>query len=378
MGRDVAERIRRRIRETGPITFAEFMDEALYGPGGFYDRMPVGPRGDFVTSPHVHPVFGRLVGTALEEMWSSLGRPTPFRVVELGAGDGTLARELIAGFERAGIEFAYEAVEASAAARASLAAITPIVASTVGELVPLDPGVVLANELLDNLPFRRVRRRDGELVEIRVGFDGDAFVEVESALDPAITAESPSDADAFERIVAASRDADGPFETVVPTGAMAFVGDLGRLLRRGYALLIDYASREAGGGEVHGYRDHRVFDDVLREPGSADITAGVDLDAIARRARAVGMDAFDSVSQAEALAGLGLNEWLHEELEHQGTLLAESRGLEAVRTFGGRGRARMLVDPAGLGRLRWLVIATHGLREPAWLHGTRKHRPSTD
>ena len=83
------------VRDHGPISFAEFMEIALYGPGGFYETPPVGEHGHFVTSPHVHPIFGRLVGEALRSMWESLGRPAPFRVIEVGAGDGTLAAQII-------------------------------------------------------------------------------------------------------------------------------------------------------------------------------------------------------------------------------------------------------------------------------------------
>jgi NADH dehydrogenase [ubiquinone] 1 alpha subcomplex assembly factor 7 len=375
MSSDVAARIRRRIVEDGPITFAEFMNEALYGPGGFYETTPVGPRGHFVTSPHVHPMFSRLVGAALEKFWVLLGRPSPLRVVEVGAGDGTMAWEIVAGFERAGIHLSYEAVEVSPAAHEALSAVTPAVAETLAELQALDPGVVIANELLDNLPFLRIRVRDGDLVEIRVGVEGDSFVEVERPLDEEGSVDRLLIDDALMDSVPPSAEGE---DAVVPSGALWFVDDLGVSLRRGYAVLIDYASTNTKAEGVHGYRDHRVLNDVFDDPGSADITAGVDLDAIARRARRNGLEAFETVSQRDALIALGLEEWLRDELEHQGRMLEQSRGLEAARTFGGRSRARLLADPAGLGRLRWLVLATAGLPEPAWLHAARNARPTAD
>lgn len=361
MSSDVAERIRRRILADGPITFAEFMEESLYGRGGFYDATPIGTRGHFVTSPHVHPVFSRLVGAALEQMWVNLDRPIPLRVVEVGAGDGAMAREIVTGFERAGIEVSYEAVEASPAARETLSEITPNVAESIVAIEPLDPGLVVANELLDNLPFRRIRRRDGAPVEIRIAADGDVFVEVEQPLDD-------------EQLDGLSLD-DG--EAVIPTAALAFVDALGRTIRRGYALLIDYAWTGTGTERVHGYRDHRVVADVLDAPGSADITAGVDLDAIARRAREAGLIAFETVSQRDALTALGLADWLGEERRHQQDLLDASNGIQAVRAWGSRSRARLLADPAGLGRLRWLVIGTAGLAEPPWLARARGGGPSS-
>jgi NADH dehydrogenase [ubiquinone] 1 alpha subcomplex assembly factor 7 len=362
MSREVTERIRRRIREEGPITFAEFMEEALYGPGGFYERTPVGPAGHFVTSPHVHPVFSRLVGKALEEMWVLLGRPAPLRIVEVGASDGTMAREILAGFERAGIDVAYDAVEVSKGAREALSPVARGVVAALDELEPLDPGLLVANELLDNLPFRRVRRRGDTLVEVRVGIDGDGLIEAEATLDGSF---------AFDARRLAEAD-----EAIVPTGALAFVDELGRSLRRGYALLIDYAAIDAD--QVHGYRDHRLLQDVLEDPGSADVTAGVDLEALAHRARDAGLQAFETVSQDQALVALGLDEWMRAERDHQGEMLASSRGVEAIRAWGGRSRASLLADPAGLGRLRWLVLAGDDLPEPGWLHAARKIGPRPD
>jgi SAM-dependent MidA family methyltransferase len=108
-------------------------------------------------------------------------------------------------------------------------------------------------------------------------------------------------------------------------------------------------------------------EDVLAEPGGADITAGVDLGAVARRAEQRGLVGFPSVTQAGVLAALGLDDWLRGERDRQTELLAAGRGAEAARAWDGRTRAGLLVDPAGLGRLRWLVLATPGLPRPAWL-----------
>jgi NADH dehydrogenase [ubiquinone] 1 alpha subcomplex assembly factor 7 len=329
------------------------MAEALYGPGGFYEGAPVGERGHFVTSPHVHPVFSRLVGAALEQLWESLGRPAPLRLVEAGAGDGTMGRELVAGFARAGVELRYVAVETSPGARAALAAAGLPAVERLSDVEPLDPGVVVANELLDNLPFRRVRLGDGELVELRVGLDGDRFVEIEIAC--------PAD---LAKLAPELRHGE---EAVVPVGALEFVDELAERLRTGYALLVDYAAGVSGMAEAHGYRRHAVVEDVLDDPGSADITAGVDLDVVAARARERGLTALPPVRQGNALRALGLDEWVRAERSRQGDLLNSGRGSEAVSAWDGRNRAALLADDAALGRLRWLLLATPGLPEPGWL-----------
>lgn len=366
MSQEVARRIRHAIRERGPITFAEFMQHALYGQGGFYERPPVGTEGHFVTSPHVHPVFSRLVGAALEELWIELGRPLPFRVVEVGAGDGTLARELVRGFARGGIDVSYGAVEISAGARAALSAIAGVrVSASLGEVEPIDGGAILANELLDNLPFRRVRRRD-HLVEARVGLDGERLVEVETPCP-----------DELAGLVPGLQPGE---EAVIPVGALAFVDELADRLVRGYALVIDYGASESPAGAVHGYRAHRVLGDVLDDPGGADITAGVNLGLVVHRADERGLAHFLPVPQWAALVALGFEGWAQAELDRQTELLETGHGLEAVRAWEGRGRARLLVDPGALGGLRWLLLSTQGLPEPPWLERARAvgtDRPSS-
>ena len=283
-------------------------------------------------------MFGALLGKAVADLSACLGEPEPIRIAEVGAGDGTLARQVLGAL--AGRDVDYEAIDVSAGARETLSAIDGV---RVGATLGGAPHVVIANELLDNLPFRRVR---GDR-EVRVGVDGDRFVEVDAAWDG-----DPYPADR---------------ETIVPVGAFAFVDRLASTLTRGYALLIDYGDVGTPGGDIHGYRDHRVVEDVLADPGSTDITAGVDFALIANHAERRGLIAFPTVTQHDALLALGFEEWLRRELERQTAQLDAREGLDAVRTWSGRSRATLLIDPSALGRLRWLLLATPGLPAPAWL-----------
>jgi SAM-dependent MidA family methyltransferase len=333
--------IRRAIGEEGPISFARFMELALYGPGGFYTHPPVGARGHFVTSPHVHPVFGQLLADAVRELWEGLERPRPLRVTEVGAGDGTFARSLLAHTE--GIPIRYTAVERSPGARVALAAIDDM---DVRERLDVPADLVLANELLDNLPFR-VLRDDRE---VRIGQDGGRLAEVLAPPDAELAAFASGDA-----------------ERVIPVGAFAFIDELVPVLERGYALLIDYGGSGTSGGPVHGYRAHTLVEDVLAEPGTTDITAGVDFELITSHAEALGLVAFPTVTQHDALLALGLGDWLEDELGRQRMQFDAGAGREAVITWSRRSQATSLVDPGGLGRLRWLLLATPGLGRPDWL-----------
>ncbi len=338
MSEHVAAAIRTAIRDHGPIAFSEFMELALYGPGGYYEHPPVGSSGDFVTSPHIHPVFGSMVGRALRALHEALGAPDPFRLTEVGAGDGTLARQLRGAL--ADLNLDYTAIDASSGARDALGAIDGVCVMT-----ELGGGahVVFANELLDNLPFERTR--GGR--EIRIGIDADRFVEIEGG-----------------EVIGPDEGTD---DTIEPVGALAFVDRLADVLDPGYALLIDYGDVGSTGGGIHGYRGHRVIHDVLADPGSVDITAGVDFDRIARRAEGRGLVAFPSVTQHDALVALGFEAWMRDELAHQTELLDARDGVGAVRAWSGRSRASLLVDPSALGRHRWLALATPGLPPPSWL-----------
>ena len=339
-----ASRIRAEIGASGPMGFDRFMTLALYGPGGFYEHPPVGPGGDFVTSPHVHPVFGELLARGLRELWEHLGRPDPFRLVEIGGGDGTLARYLLHHLRD--LRLTFGAVEASGGALERLRAVAGL---EVMDALPDDPHVVLGHELLDNLPFRLVAGTS----EILVGLEGERLVRVERPMpDDLAAAAGPPDA--------------RPQERAVPTGALELIDRLGEVLGRGYAVFVDYGG-DGEGGPVHGYRDHRLVEDVLADPGTTDITAGVDLRLLAEAASARGLRPFPTVSQFEALSALGFADWMREELSTQGLLLNRGDGMEAVRRWAGRSRASILVDPAHLGRLRWFVISSPGLPRPSFL-----------
>jgi SAM-dependent MidA family methyltransferase len=363
----LAERIAHRIREEGPISFAAFMDAALYDPAdGFYTSPPVGEGGDFVTSPHVSPAFGVLLARLVEDLWSRLGRPQRFRLVEAGAGDGTLAGRILASLPDAiASSGPYLAVERSAGARARLSELAERLApprtmrvldhlpegmfaggasggasardSPDGVSAGQSPaGVVVANELLDNMPFGRFRGTVAGPVELRVGLDGDRFALVEAPPEPAEAA-------------AVSHLAPGA-EALVSQAALDVVGAAAAAIGRGYVLLIDYAaSLSAGDTAVHGYRRHRVEPDVLDAPGTRDITAGVDFPALVAQARRLGLRVWGPIRQREALLNLGYRRWERAVRLRQSSASEAGDGRTAVRAYSARTRAGLLIAPEGLG-----------------------------
>lgn len=331
------ETIRRTIETDGPMSFADYMDAALYGPGGFYERHPVGrgPGSDFVTSPHVSPVFARLLALELER----ISPRTEVSVVELGAGDGTLAAQLR---EQLKERLDYTAVDVSPGAREALER-RGLRTATLDDALPEGwSGVVLAHELLDNLPVHWVRRRAGMLEEVTVGIDGAGALAYAAQPCP-------------ERVAAGAPELEEGRDATVPLAARGLLRELAARLSTGSSvLIIDYES--GGAGSPWGYLDHSRSENLLEAPGSRDITSGVDFDALTSFASSLGFETGGAVTQREALTELryvSIDEAMRQE---QAKAQDEARGREAVAIWSARQEAASLVDPSGLGAHRWLTL----------------------
>ncbi len=350
----LAERLRRRIVAGGPITFAQFMEWALYDPdAGFYTRLPVGEKGHFVTSPHLSPVFGRLVARQVAEFWELLDRPAPFDVVEVGAGDGTMAHQILGALPDDVTQVVrFRAVERSAAARQALEASGFEALESLSDITSPIVGCVIANELLDNLPFHRLRGASRGVVELFVGVEGDRFVLVEG----------PPSSEALLDLAPPLAPGE---EFVVSPATLEFVDRAAAVLERGYVWMVDYGFvDETEPRSVHGYRDHRVHDDLLTQPGSTDITAGVDFAALARRARSRGLRVWGPVSQRDALLSLGFRDLDEQAQARQVEALNARRGIDALRIYSDRNRANLLLGREGPGASWVLCLGTDATETP--------------
>jgi SAM-dependent MidA family methyltransferase len=330
MNDGAAGEIRRVIEADGPVPFERFVELALYGPGGFYTdgAGQAGRRGDFITSPEVGPLFGAVLARMLEAEWKRLGRPDEFTVVEVGAGPGTLARSIRAA---AGDWLArYVAVEVSAAQRA----LHPDDVESRADL-PDTPvvGVVLANELLDNVPFA-LWVFDGGWREAYVTVAGKGFAEVLSA--PVI--EPPA-----WLPVRAPHGSRAPVQRRAATlvGRMRGVVDEGRVVAVDYstartAALVGRPWREW----LRTYRGHERGAHYLAEPGRQDITVEVCIDQLPEP---------DAVrTQAQFLQRWGIDE-LVEEGRAAWAAAAAAPTVAAMRMRSRVREAEALLDPAGLG-----------------------------
>jgi SAM-dependent MidA family methyltransferase len=256
----------------GAIPFEQFMSLALYGEGGFYQTGgKAGRRGDFITSPEVGPLFAAVIARYLDHCWIELGRPHTFDVVEVGAGPGTLARGVFDAKPECLVAMKYVAVEVSESQRA----MHPDFVESVGAFPEkVINGVVLANELLDNLPFR-LFVFDGKWKEAFVAIgDGDKFVEVLRDV-----AEIPS-----VLPMTASLGARAPIQSA----ARDWLTMVSARLGRGRILVFDYCSASTSDIAaspwrewLRTYKDHGRGEHYLANPGSQDITVQVMLDQLA-------------------------------------------------------------------------------------------------
>jgi SAM-dependent MidA family methyltransferase len=294
--------IARRIEADGPMPVAEYMALCLAHPehGYYITRDPLGRGGDFTTAPEISQMFGELIGLWLAQAWADRGAPTPFALVELGPGRGTLmADALRAAAKVPGFLDAAEVwlVETSPALRKkqweALGKYEPRWADSLTD-VPAMPLFLIANEFFDALPIRQFEIRDGTLRERVVGLAADALV---MGLSPPVTDGALPD-----------HAEEGTVVETCPAGR-SIAAEIGARLKAhgGAALIIDYGHDAASprGDTLQAVKDHG-YTDILAEPGLADLTAHVDFRTLAKAAEAEGATGWGVRSQGALLDWLGI------------------------------------------------------------------------
>ncbi|HYV85951.1 MAG TPA: SAM-dependent methyltransferase [Patescibacteria group bacterium] len=356
------------IEGAGPIPFSRFMELALYHPqAGYYTRGLGGGNGrDYVTSSGLHRAYGALIARQAAEMWSLAGAPDRFEFVEFGPGEGFFAADFLAAaaaqppFARA---LSYVLVETSPALRGRQQArlerlrpgggvsAIPVAWSSLEELEArgVGCGCLFANEVLDALPVHRVVGAPGGPREVHVAIaPGGGLREVLLPLS--------TDAIGAFLNEGGIRPAPGQ-EVDISLDAPRTVGRWGRLLRRGWLLIVDYghpapdlyhpARRR---GTLLAYHRHRAGEDFLARPGEQDLTAHVDFSAISAAAVESGLRFAGDTGQAEFLLALGALEFFEK---------ADLKEREALKDL-------ILPDRMG-GVFRVMVFDRGGL--PAGLRG---------
>lgn len=386
---ELEESIREEIGRDGPVTFARFMEVALYHPvlgyyaGGGMGREPLGWEGDYFTSGDVHPLWGWSIARQLHQMWELMGRPERFDVVEPGAGRGLLVREVWRYAGERAPEWAstlrYTLVDRAPSDAPLRQAREQRLASELDALgVAVDAvrwlgalpaegaaltGCAVSNELVDALPVHIVEARGGELREMYVGLDEGTGRLVE-VVGPPPSAEVAAYLDAY-RIPWRTYPEGWRCEICLEAGA--WVRGVASELKRGFLLTIDYGdtarklyTKERRHGTLAVYMRHQLGERPLANVGRQDITAHVNFTALVRAGRANGLRLAGLTTQASFLRGLGIREEA-EALAAQLYPAADTerhtdRGqADYLRKRNLLGAVSTLLNPRGLGGFRVLV-----------------------
>lgn len=310
--------IRRRIEETGGISFADYMALCLYHPEYGYYMVPrerIGKQGDFFTSSSVHSLFGGLVARQLRQMWELLGRG-PFTIVEQGAGEGHLCLDILDAVAEEAPDFyrslRYQLVEVSPDNRRRqqglLAAHLERTEWCALEEVDAVEGCFLSNELVDAFPVHLVEQHQGALREVYVVSREGGLAE---ELRPLST---PELEDYFRRLKITLPEGN---RAEVNLEAGRWLTQVATRLRRGFVLTIDYGYPAAelyapfrSTGTLMCYHRHSAGEDPYRHIGNQDITAHVDFTTLQRVGEDAGLDSLYFGEQYRFLMGLGFVEAL--------------------------------------------------------------------
>lgn len=351
-------RIAAEIAARGPMRFSRFMELALYDPAdGYYasGRASVGRGGDFFTNVSVGPAYGEILAGQFLEMSEILGHPEKFTIVEQGANDGRLARDIL------------EALRAKTPHPPRLTIIEPFAAlrqkqeqtlegfavewvASPGEL-PAFHGVHFSNELFDALPFDLLEAQGGRWHELRVtGTENFAF---EKSPEPGEKTNLP----------------DG-FRTERRTGQSELLQSIASKMQSGFLLAVDYGMESAellaphrSAGTLACFSNHRRDTNPLESPGEKDITAHVDFTALARCAVEAGFELNGYTDQHHFI--IGAAEKILCELDGKATDPASQKKLRAIR---------MLMHPETMGVSFKAIALTKNLPRPAQPTGFRHAR----
>jgi SAM-dependent MidA family methyltransferase len=384
---ELRRKIEAEIADRGPIPFSRYMEMCLYDSDfGYYARnaSQFGKAGDFYTSSDVHAVFGRLLARQFDEMWRVLGSPERITICELGPGRGLFARDVLDWSEKKFPEFLralrYELVEESQALRTRLdetlkqhieSGRVEVQASGVKthsshgltvatEVAPFQsnptqgnrtqrahgqnaPMIVFANEFFDAMPFEIVSHEGSLRIDVRDGRFVETWV--------------PSSADELEFLDRYSIHPEAGERIEISLAANAQMLEVAAI-ERGFLIVIDYgytrAEQLAGRhrGTLKAIRQHSVSANPYEAPGKQDITADVNLTALAAIAERCGFHVQNLVTQSQFLMGIGEANQFADAFED--CRLPQERAKVALQL-------KHLVTPAGMGESFHVLVASQGV-----------------
>ncbi len=349
------------------ITFAEYMELVLYHPlHGYYASSGerISAAGDFLTSPHLADDFGEMIAIQLHQIWQILGEPQLFSIVEMGAGQGLLAAQILGYSRRVYPDFFrsiyYLIIETAPAMIAAQQARLKDLPVRWCDWTDLEDrsiiGCFLSNELIDALPVHQVTVAKNRLQEVYVtnGEQNNTFIEVVGELSTDRLANYWQ----LNNINLLNDKYPPEYQTEVNLAALAWLAQVSKKLHRGYIISIDYGytadryyNPMRSQGTLQCYYQHAYHNDPYINIGNQDITAHVDFTAVQNQGELLGLNTVGFIQQGMFLMALGLGE-----------------RIAAISTTGGdiqsllrrRQNLHQLIDPIGLGKFG-VLIQSQGL-----------------
>jgi len=358
-----------QIEERGPIPFAQFMDWCLYHPEyGYYrsEKTRIGKDGDYYTGPCVHPLFGHLIAKQLFQMAEILGKET-FDVVEMGGGRGFLCKDILdwawnnlpAFYRRLRYHLIETAPHFLNEQKVSLSEY-----EREGKVFWLNPeefrnggfeieGCFLSNELVDAFPVHRVVFDQGSLKEIYVNQENDQLGE---------KCGEPSDPRIFNYFRSMGIALQEGQKAEVNLGALDWIEKVGRCLKKGFVLTIDYGylaeelyAPYRCDGTLLCYYQHRTSENPYERLGEQDITSHINFTSLIKKGEEIGLHLTGLVPQYRFLIGLGI-------LQEMESLERELHEIDGLRL---RLSLKHLIEPeAGMGEVFKVLIQHKGIEKP--------------
>jgi SAM-dependent MidA family methyltransferase len=353
-----------KIKRSGAVTFEQFMEMALYEPKyGYYssDGAEIGRGGDFFTSAHLHPAFGRTTGRQIAEMWEFMGRPADFSVVEMGPGEGYASKDVLGylGQHACGGYIDYRIVERNPAMRQRQKDRLSEFSDKVSWVTSLEEmggfrGCLWSNELLDAFPVHVVKMED-ELREIYVTARDDRLEEEAGPLSTADIARY------FEEM---DIRLEKGYRTEVNLGIRDWLHEVDCVLREGFVLTVDYGytareyyNEDRDRGTLLCYHRHHLSEDPLSNIGQQDITAHVNFSSLRLWGERLGLQTAGFTSQGAFLLSLGIEGEIQELDRHSPDFFFELA------------RIKRLFLPQGLGESHMVMVQYKGSRKMHPLSG---------
>lgn len=309
--------IKSLIHKSGPITFAKFMELALYHPEyGYYSsgKARIGKKGDYYTSPCVHPAFGEILGRFISRAYETINAPN-FKVIEMGAGKGYLALDILDSLKRNNHELYdklnYLITEVGTPQREDWKITLKEHMHKIkrfDSLYDLEResihGVFISNELVDSFPFHRAKFKDGKLLEIFVSLRNEEFIEI---LD------EPSSNALKDYFDGYNLEFEDEQEVEINLHARKWLSEVSHILARGFILTIDYgylAPELYNPSRMRGtfmcYYKHTTNENPYIKIGEQDITAHVDFSNLIRVGQSFGLNTVKYTTQGQFLLDWGI------------------------------------------------------------------------